>query len=232
MIADEKFFAWLDGELSGTEAEDMARRVAADPELARLAEQHETMKQRLGAAFQTVVDEPIPPAVAAAARARDADVVQLQPERKAWLKEPAPWMSLAATLAVGILIGTMVPQRQVAPLQSRDGAIYAAAGLADALDTQLASAGNDGAVHIGITFRNGSGAICRSFSGQGSSGVACRQRGAWRIRGLFADQEGQASDYRMAGGIDPQLADLIESMIADEPLDAAGERAAMESGWR
>ena len=34
---DERFYAWLDGELSGDEAAAMEARVAKDPELARLA---------------------------------------------------------------------------------------------------------------------------------------------------------------------------------------------------
>ena len=33
MTEDEKFFAWLDGELSGEEAMEMTAQVAADPAL-------------------------------------------------------------------------------------------------------------------------------------------------------------------------------------------------------
>ena len=40
MTGDEKFFAWLDGELEGAEAAEMAARVEADPQLSALAEQH------------------------------------------------------------------------------------------------------------------------------------------------------------------------------------------------
>ena len=35
---DEKFFAWLDGELSAPEAAEMEARVASSPELTALAE--------------------------------------------------------------------------------------------------------------------------------------------------------------------------------------------------
>ena len=34
-MMDEKFFAWLDGELDPAEAAEMQKRVAADPELAQ-----------------------------------------------------------------------------------------------------------------------------------------------------------------------------------------------------
>jgi hypothetical protein len=36
----------------------------------------------------------------------------------------------------------------------------------------------------------------------------------------------------MAAGVDPNLAALIDATIAGEPLDAAGERAAQQQGWR
>ena len=52
MIADEKFFAWLDGELDGAEAEKMAAKVAADPELQALAAQHRALAARLTSAFR------------------------------------------------------------------------------------------------------------------------------------------------------------------------------------
>ena len=236
MSADEKFFAWLDGELNAGEAEEMEARVRADPELARLADQHRAMRQRVKGAFDTLMDEPVPPALAAAAREVKTDVVRLKsersPVRRGWRGGLAPWMSLAATLAVGILIGTMVPQRADTPLRAESEAIYAAAGLANALDTQLTSAPVNSAVRIGVTFRDHSGRICRSFTQPASSGVACRSGDAWKVHGLYAAAEGQSADYRMAAGTDPQLAALIGSMIDGEPLDAAGERAAKDRGWR
>jgi hypothetical protein len=83
-----------------------------------------------------------------------------------------------------------------------------------------------------VTFRDHSGAICRSFTQAGSSGLACRKDGAWQVRGLFAAPEGQTGDYRMAAGTDPQLAAMIGSTIAGEPFDAAREKTAKDNGWR
>ena len=117
-------------------------------------------------------------------------------------------------------------------MESRDGKLVAAASLDQALDKQLASASADGATRIGLTFRDGAGNICRSFSDGGASGLACRQGEDWRIRGLFQGAEGQGSDYRMAAGEDPRLAALIEATIAGEPFDADQEKAAQAKGWR
>jgi hypothetical protein len=139
---------------------------------------------------------------------------------------------MAATLAIGVLIGTVVPhQRDAGPVEVQGGKIYAASDINRALDTQLASAPS-GDVRIGMTFRDRSGAICRSFTAPASSGLACRDNGRWEVRGLFAAPEGQSSDYRMAAGMDPNLAALVDSTMSGEPLDAVGEKAARANRWR
>lgn len=54
MTDDERFFAWLDDELSDGEAEAMATRVAADPALSALAEDHRALREKLGRAFSAI----------------------------------------------------------------------------------------------------------------------------------------------------------------------------------
>jgi hypothetical protein len=49
---------------------------------------------------------------------------------------------------------------------------------------------------------------------------------------MFAAPEGQSGDYRMAAGMDPNLAALIESTIQGEPFDADQEKMARAHGWR
>lgn len=144
---------------------------------------------------------------------------------------------MAATLALGMFVGTVVAGgNDSAPVQARDGAIYAAGNLDTALERQLASggggAGAGAEVRIGLTFRNQSGSICRSFTGEAASGLACRDGDDWRLRGLFAAPEGQSGDYRMAAGQDPNLAELIDLTIAGEPFGAGQEAQALERGWR
>jgi hypothetical protein len=138
---------------------------------------------------------------------------------------------MAATLAVGILVGTAIPPRSNAPVEVQGGKIYAAPSLGRALDAQLASTAADD-TRIGLTFRDRSGAVCRTFTQPQASGLACRQNGRWQLRGLFAAPEGQGTAYRMAGGMDSNLAALVDSTMAGEPFDAAAERAAKERGWR
>jgi len=235
MVTDETFFAWLDGELDPQEAERIAAEVAADDELAERAKQHRAMQARLKGPFDSLLDAVVPEPLLAAVRKPEPEVIDfaaVHRSRAARRWAPLPqWAAVAATLAVGIFVGTMVPQRSNAPVEVQGGKVYAAAALDDALDTQLASAPG-GDVRIGLTFRDQGGVICRSFTQSATSGLACRGGGRWQVRGLFAAPEGQAEPYRMAAGMDPNLAALVDSTMAGEPLDAAQEKAAQVHGWR
>ncbi|HEY7959942.1 MAG TPA: anti-sigma factor [Sphingomicrobium sp.] len=230
MTEDEKFFAWLDGELDLAEAAAMESKVAANPELKKLAEQHRSLGSQLSGAFDPIASEPVPERLQAALRP-SADVVDFAAAKRALSMPSLPqWAAMAATLVLGVFLGTMVPQRS-APVAVQGGKLYAAAALNRALDTELASA-PQGDVRIGLTFRDRAGEICRSFTGSAGSGLACRKSGRWQLKGLFAAPEGQASDYRMAAGMDPNLAALVDSAMAGEPFDAAAEEAAKRRRWQ
>ena len=228
---DEKFFAWLDGELGPAEAAEIEAKVAADPELQRLAEEHRAFGAELKGAFDPVAEAPVPEHLAAMVRP-PAQVIDLAAARRVRsMPALAQWAAMAATLAIGVFAGTQVPRGSDAPVQVQGGKLYAAASLNQALDTELASA-PAGAVRIGLTYRDQAGEICRSFTAAAASGIACRNGGRWQMKGLLAAPEGQASDYRMAAGMDPNLAALVGSTMAGEPLDAAHEKAARDKGWR
>ena len=236
MVSDETFFAWLDGELDADEAARVEAEVAADPRLAAMAAEHRAMQARLKGAFDAVARAPVPQhlgaAVTAQPQAQLIDFAEAKKRRERAWPSVAQWTAMAATLAVGVLIGTLAPQaRQVSPVEVQGGKIYAASALNEALSNQLASAPG-GDVRIGVTFRDQSGAVCRSFAHPSSSGLACREGKGWRIRGLFAAPEGQSGNYRMAAGMDPNLAALVDSSMAGEPFDAAQEKAARDKGWR
>jgi anti-sigma factor RsiW len=60
MVDEEKFFAWLDGELSPDEAARVEAEVAADPEWSKLAAEHRSMTAGLRGAFGAVETRPVP----------------------------------------------------------------------------------------------------------------------------------------------------------------------------
>ncbi len=231
MISDERFFAWLDGELEPAEAAAIDALVAADPELQRKAEEHRALGARLRAAFDPVAAGPIPDLLGEAANRRPAEVLDLASRREARRTIPArmQWAAMAATLAIGVVAGSMIGSSPSGPVARENGQLVASGDLEAALYARLASAPADEGARIGLTFRDAGGDLCRSFTDDGAAGLACHQGGDWRIRALFQAGEGQQGEFRMAAGPDPRLAELVDATIAGEPLDAAGERKALDS---
>jgi hypothetical protein len=237
MVEEEKFFAWLDGELPPEEASRIEAEVAASPELSRRAEEHRAMAARLRGAFDSVAVAPVPEQIAAAVRPAQENVLDLSAAReKRSARRPFPlWTqaaAMAATLAVGVFAGNILSGGPTGPIQTENGRLVAGGDLEQALYAQLASAPADRGPRIGMTYRDRTGAICRTFEDHNASGLACREGGDWRIRGLFQGSEGQVSDYRMAAGPDPRLMDMVDESIAGEPFDEAQERAALAKDWR
>jgi hypothetical protein len=233
MVDEVKFFAWLDGELPSDEAAQVEAEVARDPELALLAERHRAMQARLSRAFDPLLGESVAMPALEPVPA-DNRVVSLAAERER-RRAPPLWTqmaALAATLALGVFAGNMMSGDPGSPIQPEAGRLVAAAALEDALYSRLASAPAEEGPRIGLTYRDSSGNICRTFTDSGASGLACREGGDWRIRGLFQAGEGQQADYRMAAGPDPRLMEMVDSTIEGEPFDAAAEKQAMERGWR
>jgi hypothetical protein len=222
MIQDEQFFAWLDGELGPEEAAEVGRQVAADPGLQHRAEEHRQLAGTLRDAFGSVADAPLPERFLP----RKAEVIDLASRRP--VSRSMQWLAMAATLAIGFAAGTTINAGGSGPIGRENGQLVASGELERALYTRLASAPADQGARIGLTFRDARGDICRSFTDEGSAGLACHQGGDWRIRGLFQAGEGQSGAYRMAAGPDPRLADLIDATMAGAPLDAAGERQALD----
>ncbi len=238
MIDEATFFAWLDGELSGDAAAEVERQVAADPQLRRQADKHRQLAAGLRDAFALATEAPLPSRltdllspraaepVASLAEARERRVARSAPPR--WKQMAA----LAATLAFGIVVGDQLARPPAGPVRAEAGRLVASAQLGSALDARLASVPSDKGPRIGMTFRDRSGAICRIFEEQAASGLACRERGDWRILGLFPTPEGQKSDYRMAAGPNPELMSLVEERMIGDPFDATQERSAKDRDWR
>ena len=253
-IDDERLLAWIDGALDDADAAAVAAAVAANPELAARAAAHRAVAERLRAGFKTLLTDPVPAALATAARRGAGTVTDLSSARTARdarktardAQRPTPparrfalpqWAAIAATLAVGIVAGRMSQDVGPQPLIAQHGAGLEARGqLAAALDSQLASAPTDGGVRVMVSFRAHDGRICRSWSLAAQSGIACRTGPRWQVTAAVAapveGKGGHRSTYRMAASGDPQLLTLIDGMIDGAPFDAAQEKQASHRGWR
>jgi hypothetical protein len=236
--------AYADGELDEVRRAEIAAAIEKDPELARRVEQHRALRAEVAGAFATLVNQPVPDRLRAAAqspRASDAargNVVRF-PARAITPPPPVPWGGREWTaMAASLVLGVMLAWRFLAPgggdIATQDGVLMARGELASALDTQLASnQSGDAAVLIGLTFKASDGGYCRSFVARATSmaGLACRSGEDWRI-GVIQSVNVPGGDLRQAASsMPPAILQAIESSWEGEPLDAAGERAARDGGW-
>jgi hypothetical protein len=250
-IPDETLFAYVDDELDDTTRAQVDAAIAADPALARRVEQQRALRHSLGAAYDPVLDEPIPARLQAAARAHvavTAKVVDLTVARRrrrsakhgaGWGGAPwswPQWGGMAACLLVGLLLGRGgLPGDE---FTTQGGQLVARGALAGALSTQLASAqAADAPVKIGVSYRSRDQAYCRSFmlARDHAAGLACRQGDDWRLRVLTQDSDtpGAAGGLRMASSSMPSaVLRAIDEQIEGSALDAQAERSAMQKGWR
>lgn len=255
MISEEKLMAYADGELSAEDAVEVEAEVAADPALKAKVEKHRRLRVKLAGAFQGVIEERTPQRLSAAVEGRShmsAELVDLEavrhakealkqaerPKRPAW----APWALAAGIAAVGLIVAAplflkapLTPQGQQL-LAANAGGMTAGAPLARALDRELASDPKPGErIAIGLTFKDHSGAWCRSFTseGDGLAGLACRNGARWRVEVVAASPHAARKEFQVAGsGAPAAVQAAIAAALAGQPLDAAAERRARDGGWR
>ncbi len=234
-FSDETLMAYADGELAPPEREQVERAMLDDPELAARVARHQALRADVFAAFAPVLEEPMPARLAAAVLPdKVADLAAARAPRHGW--SWAQWGGMAASLAVGVLAGSLwigggQPQSGVA---GNGTALVATGVLAEALSTRLAgdTAGNAG-VKIGVSFVAKDGALCRSFVAGASAGLACRQGGQWLLPVVAQAEQEAAGDYRQAGSAMPAaVLEAIDARIAGPALDAEGERAARQQSWQ
>ena len=230
-ITPEDIAAFADGELSGEREAQVAAAIAADPELAQQVERHKSLKSMLAGHYSPVLDQPVPDRLAAMlSRPQPAEVVDFAAARErresrrrlphwGWIAGPA----LAASLALAVFL----------PGQGGDASAYADTQLAGVLDDRLVADQSPGdETRVLLSFRSEEGRYCRAFSGSAGGGIACRDEAGWKLEALGEGSEGASTDYRMAGAGDAEILALAQEMAAGPALDAQGEQAAREQGWR
>ncbi len=230
----ETLMAYADGELSPLEAKRVERAIAADPALARQVDEHRRLRAVLANGFAAIAEQPVPDRLTAMLKTAPViDLARARADRE--LRPAALWqrwgtgMAVAASLVVGVLVGQRF---DTAPVRIQGGALVASAGLAKALDTQLASTQGGGSLKMLVTFRDQQGAICRSFSGTSLSGIACREGSDWHLRETRSGAVGSGAQYQQAGSADAALMADAQAMMAGDPLNASAEAKAKANGWR
>ena len=245
---DETLMAYADGELGEPLSAEISSAIERDPALARRVERHRALRAEVAGAYSTVLERPIPERLLAAANGSVASTPAGAPQRRVEvLQFPArpaaaeggrwgarEWAALAASLVLGMLLSWqfIAPSRR-AMVTASNGALIASGALARALDSQLASTQRpEDPVQIGLTFRSQDGTYCRSFTLRraATAGLACRASGEWRIP-VTAASATSGGGVRQAASPPPVVLSVIESRIAGDALDAAGEENARLGGW-
>jgi len=245
-IEDEILMAYADGELTPLEAKRIEAAMAEDSTLAARVARFRSVRRALRSAYDSVAAEPIPDHLRAllgevalnepiepGPSSTVGDLAAARAQRSAPRFGPPAWAAMAASLAIGLLAGRALLQ-QDGSFVGADGNLYAGGGLAQALDTQLASAAQNATAvtRIGVTFRSRGGQVCRTFvQDNAMSGLACREGQRWAVRVAVADR-GNGGAYRQAGSAAPAVLTMVDQLIVGEAFDAEQERAARDHSWR
>lgn len=230
-ISIEILTAFLDGELPPAERTRVTAILATRPDLDAWVNHQRRLRGGLQDAFAEAAEAPVP--------AQLMTVVQTAPVSWRWRMVQAlrgtlfkTWLPVGAALAAGLAIGIAIhPSGDLAP---QGGPLMAQGALADALDKQLASAGDTGGgPRIGVSYRNRAGQDCRTFTHNGQAGLACRQSEGWVVEMLISQPPEPDTAYRMAGSALPDpIRAAVAASIQGAPFDAAAEKAARDRGWR
>jgi anti-sigma factor RsiW len=247
-VPDEEVFAFVDGELPPEAMARIEAAMATDPQLALRVETQRALRRLLsgphGVAFASA--SALPDAPAPQAPPKVAEVIAFPGAQAKAKPKPKPkprppkaspstdglgrmsWIAMTACLAVGLVVGRFAAPSPPTLNGVDDVQPLAAGPLAQALNT-LASGQAAGPVRIALSFQDASGRYCRAFQASGgpapTAGVACREPAGWRVRAVSpAEPPG--------GGTPASVMAAVNTMMAGQPLDAAGEARAKAAGWK
>ncbi|MBP8231700.1 MAG: anti-sigma factor [Rhizorhabdus sp.] len=229
-MTDEEIMAYVDGEMLPLDRLRFEKRLRTDPALAESVRRHRALRDSVAGHFAPIAQEPVPDRLAATL-AQPSNVIALPgraPAKTSYVRAAA---ALAAALVAGVMLGQQLPDAKKSPVSDRAGILVAQGDLAEALDRQLASAPS-GAYRIGVSFATGTeGRLCRTFVGPAGSGIGCREPSGWTVQRYVAGHRSGGGAYRQAGSAEAAIMAQAQDMMTGEPLDAAAERRARDSGW-
>lgn len=251
-FSDETLMAYADGEVDADLRRQIEAAMALDPSIAERIAKHRNLQVDLGAAFNGVLDEPIPDRLLGAANAspvespaesKSATVTDLNAARAAKQRGTNPrrrwawpeWGAIAASLIIGILAGRSALQPSQSDLFATvENGIVARGELSAALTDRVGGSPEDAAVRVGLSFQDKRGQYCRTFTTTSAAGFACREADAWKVHALSESSANpQAGEYRRAGTeLPPAILTAVEGSMAGEALDREQEQAARARDWK
>ncbi|MHB1271712.1 MAG: anti-sigma factor family protein [Rhodanobacter sp.] len=248
-IDEDTLQAYVDGELDAAGAARIDAALAHDAVLARRVQQARALRAQVRAAFDPVLEEPVPPRLSALLRpapphaATAATPFAAAAGRRGFgagrRRAPRRWLMPTAAVAASIaVLAVALWWRPGGLVRVHDGRQFAAGALSDALDRALASEPDPRApISIGLSFRGADGRICRTFIDRARpamAGLACHDdAGGWSLPVLSAAEKPAGGELRQAASaLPPDVQAAVDARIRGEAFDAQQERAARDAGWR
>ncbi|MDY0957562.1 anti-sigma factor [Sphingomonas sp. CFBP8993] len=233
-IEPELLMAYADDALDPLTAKRVERAVAADPALAEEVARHRRLRATIAQNYAPIASEPVPDRLAALLTSNVVPMPAPAPRTASRFALPH-WRSaaaMAACLVVGVFVGQGLDWRfDQGPIAAKGDGLYAAGSLARALDDQ--ASGGTGPVRVAVSFRASDNGFCRVFQSAQADGIACRDPQGWALRRTMPGTPPATNGgYAQAGSSDAELMAAAQNMMADMPLDAAGEKAAIAKDWR
>lgn len=249
-IDDDTLQAYVDGELDASGAARIEAALAHDDVLARRVERARAVRAQLRAAFDPVLDEPVParlsallqpssaqsatPATSPVMPAGGHGATRRRTAHRRWF---VPGAALAASVALlAVALWWWQPGGELVRMQG--GQSFAAGALTHALDEALASEPDAHApIAIGLSFRSSDGRICRTFvlhTPPARAGLACHSDTGWMLPVLsaMAPPEGGGELRQAASALPPEVQAAVDARLRGNVFDARQERAARDAGWR
>ncbi len=246
--SDEDLMAYADGESSAEAHAQLTAALAADAALRGRVDALAAQRRRVAAAFEDVLDEPVPDRLAALLQAPAAapPVVDLGAERArrgAPAVRPARelswvhWGGMAASLALGVALGLNMGSRVTdrdALVTEVGGQVVAGARLERVLSRQGGAEGTVAGLAVPLSFQARDGRYCRVFRTDRVAGLACRAGDHWTLQTTVAAEAGSADGgMRQAASALPRaLLEAVDGQIAGVAMTPEQENAARDRGWR
>jgi hypothetical protein len=259
-FTDAQLAAYLERTLDDDALRDAIHTaIRTDPALARRIEAltgGEEIASAVRNAFAPVLDAPVPQRMTATLTGGErSEVVDLAAVRiRDRLPRPANdtgrfggnWRwpqfgAMAASLALGVLIGGPLISGKGDARQGDESLVLASADLETMLDSAPSGQKVDlaalGRGEVVLTFRNDEGELCRQFMLEGTGGktsdaLACTgidaDRG-WQIE-AYGRRAAPLGEMRLAGGdAAPAVVAAVDALIVGQPLVGADEAASLKS---
>ena len=229
---------YLDGELDAAEAQELRKRLIADPQLRAGLDRLQAVNNTVKNAFDIPDADAVPAQIVQLVESTGRNIRGVPAHRR------AGWgFAVAASLVAATGLVLAPDWQQQAP-QYPEGRVTGDPLLASVLEYAASRASgwdslDDGRqVRATLSFQKTDGGWCREYllSGVDSTwhGVACRSEGHWSIEvqspGTVA---GSANEYRPAGTTDSdEIASFINTQAADIALSPEEEAALIARNWQ